>query len=123
MAQMKNKNGTVQIYTDGSAGGRIAWLRQDTQEQHIEDMPGLTNNEAEYKAIMSALASLPSGTQVEVLSDSTVCVMQLLHKYRVLEPRLVALKQEILALVAKKKLAFTPVWVSRRENRAGKLLE
>src|SRR5258708_29060860 len=116
---MKAKNGTIQIYTDGSAGGRIAWLRQDTQEQHVEDVRGVTNNEAEYKAIVSALAALPSGAQVEVMSDSTVCVMQLLGKYRVLEPRLMALKQEIEKLVAKKKLTFAPKWVSRRENKAG----
>jgi len=120
---MRNKNGTVQIYVDGSGGGRIAWLRQDTLEQHIENIPGLTNNEAEYRAILSALAALPGGTHVEVMSDSTVCVMQLLHKYRVLEPRLAALKEEILALAAKKKLTFTPIWIARRENRAGKLLE
>jgi ribonuclease HI len=119
---MKNKNGTIQIYTDGSAGGRIAWLRQDTQEQHIEDAPGATNNEAEYRAILSALTALPNGTHVEVMSDSTICVMQLLNKYRVFEPRLAVLKQEIQVLVARKKLAFTAKWVSRRENLAGKLL-
>jgi len=119
---MKTKNGAVLVYTDGSAGGRIAWLRQDTQEQHVESIPGLTNNEAEYRAILSALASLPNGIHVELMSDSTVCVMQLLGKYRVLEPRLATLRQEILALVAKKKLTFTPVWISRRENPAGKLL-
>lgn len=120
---MKTKNGTIQIYTDGSAGGRIAWLRQDTQEQHVEDAPGVTNNEAEYQAIRSALSALPNGTHVEVMCDSTVCVMQLLGKYRVLEPRLLVLKQDIQKLVEKKKLAFSAKWVSRRENLAGKLLE
>jgi ribonuclease HI len=120
---MKSKNSTVQIHTDGSAGGRIAWLRQDTQQRHVESIPGLTNNEAEYRAILSALEAVPNGAHVEVMSDSTVCVMQLLNKYRVLEPRLAALKQEILALVAKKNLTFTPVWISRRENRAGNLLD
>jgi len=120
---MKSKNGTVKIYVDGSGGGRIAWMRPDTGEQHIENIPGLTNNEAEYRAILAALKPLPNGTHVEVMSDSMVCVMQLLNRYRVLEPRLAALKQEILAFAAKKKLAFTPVWISRRENRAGKLLE
>jgi ribonuclease HI len=119
---MKTKNGMVHIFTDGSAGGRIAWLRQDTQERHVEDVPGVTNNEAEYLAILSALKPLPNGTHVEILSDSTICVMQLLGKYRVLEPRLGVFKQEIETLVVKKKLAFTPKWVSRRENLAGKLL-
>jgi ribonuclease HI len=119
---MKTKNGTIQIYADGSAGGRIAWLRQDTQEQHIEDVPGVTNNEAEYQAILSALTALPNGTHVEVMSDSTICVMQLLNKYRVLEPRLAVLKQEIEKMVAKKKLACAWKWVPRRENIAGKLL-
>jgi ribonuclease HI len=119
---MKTKNGTVRIYTDGSAGGRIVWMRSDTRQQHIEDIPGLTNNEAEYRAILSALHSLPNGTHVEVMSDSTVCVMQLLGKYRVLEPRLLELKQQILTLVAKKKLTFSPKWISRRDNLAGKLL-
>jgi ribonuclease HI len=119
---MKTKNGMVQIFTDGSAGGRIAWLRQDTQERHVEDVPGITNNEAEYMAFLSALKALPNGTHVEILSDSTTCVMQLLGKYRVLEPRLAVLKEEIETLVSKKKLQFTPTWVSRRQNLAGKLL-
>jgi ribonuclease HI len=123
MAQMKNKNGTVQIYTDGSAGGRIAWLRQDTGEQHVENISGLTNNEAEYRAILSALAALPIGTHVEVMSDSSLCVLQLLGKSRVFEPRLAVIQQEILALAKRRNLHFAPIWISRRENRAGKLLE
>lgn len=66
----------IRIYTDGSGaradgkGSGFAWLREDNGESHAEFVPGLTNNQAEYKAILSAFESVSKGSGVEILSDS-----------------------------------------------------
>ena len=66
----------IRIYTDGSGarlngeGSGFAWFREDTGESHVEFVGGLTNNQAEYKAILSALESVPTGNRVEILCDS-----------------------------------------------------
>ena len=52
---MKNNvSEVVRIYTDGAGkrpdgnGSGFAWVREDTRERHVERIPGLSNNEAEY---------------------------------------------------------------------------
>ena len=54
------------FHTDGSGarpdrkGSAIAWFREDTGEECVEAVDGLTNNQAEYRAIVSALQSVPT---------------------------------------------------------------
>ncbi len=126
---MRNKiNELIRIFTDGSGQGTgggtscIAWLREDTGEKHIEQIPNLTNNEAEYRAVISALKRLKPGTKVEVLTDSLLVVSQLRGEYRILVPRLARLADEVKTIAEKKRLNLTLKWISRRENLAGKLI-
>lgn len=74
--RLDGKAKTIRVFTDGAGqrpDGRasgVAWLREDTGEKHTERIDGLTNNVAEYRAVISALKQLPSGSHVELLSDS-----------------------------------------------------
>ena len=63
-AKIKEETAIVRIFTDGSGqrpdgtGSGYAWLRKDTGEKKIVRKNGLTNNQAEYWAIISALENL-----------------------------------------------------------------
>ncbi len=118
----------VRIYTDGSGcrpdgkGSGFAWLRQDTGERKIVRENGLTNNQAEYRAIIAALESLPEGATAEILTDSENTCFQLKGERRILAPQLAELNEKVRALVKARNLSVTVTWISRRENLAGKLL-
>jgi ribonuclease HI len=124
----KNTKGCIRIFTDGSGqrpdgkGSGTAWLRQDTRVQHIERIAGLTNNEAEYLAVISALKPMRPGSDVEVLTDSLLVVSQLRGEYRILDQKLARLAGEVKTIAEQKRLKLTLTWIPREDNRAGKLL-
>ena len=121
------KNRVIQIYCDGSGkrpdgkASGFAWLREDTREKHIERVDGLTNNEAEYRAVISVLKSVRTGTHLEVLTDSLLVVSQLHGEYRIKDAKLATLAAEVQTLTQRKKLTLKVTWVPRAENLAGKL--
>jgi ribonuclease HI len=124
----KNMTKVIRIYTDGAGqrpdgkGSGFAWAREDTGEQHIERIPGLSNNEAEYRGVISALNPLLKGNHVEVLSDSLLVVSQLRGEYRIRDPKLEKLATEVKTIAEQKQLVLSVTWIPRRENRAGKLI-
>jgi ribonuclease HI len=123
-----NGSKVVRIFTDGAGkrpdgnGSGLAWVREDTREQHVERIPGLSNNEAEYRGVISAIKPLPKGSAVEVLSDSLLVVSQLRGEYRIRDPRLERLATEVRTIAEQKQLVLKVTWIPRRENLAGKLL-
>ena len=79
----------------------------------------LTNNEAEYTAVIRALEDFPDAT--EIRTDSQLVVQQLNHKWHIKEDRLRSLAQRVWELVGSRNVKFT--WVPRKENLAGKALK
>lgn len=82
--------------------------------------PHATNNVAEYTAIIKALEWLLangfSNEDIELRSDSQLCIYQLRGTYSVNSPRLVPLYRKMKKLAANfKKLSFR--WVPREENK------
>jgi ribonuclease HI len=118
----------IRVYTDGSGcrpdgkGSGFAWVRQDTGEKKKVREDGLTNNQAEYRAILAAAQALPEGTRAEICMDSENTCFQLKGKRRILDPRLSELAESIEKVTVERRLVLTFVWVPRRENVAGKLL-
>jgi ribonuclease HI len=116
------------IYCDGSgarpdgSGSGFAWLNEVTGEKHIERKDGLTNNEAEYWGLLSALNALSVGTTAEIFTDSLLMSSQLNDRFRVLNPKLIKLLDEVRSVVERKKLEVTISWIPRAHNPAGKLL-
>jgi|SRR6516164_6576336 ribonuclease HI len=124
-------NGQIRIYTDGSGcrpggkGSAYAYMRENGNQPAIirvfhED--GLTNNQAEYKAILSALEFVPPGSTVEILTDSENTCFQLEGERRVKDPKLAALHAQIHSVMETDQLSVTFTWIPRRENKAGKLV-
>ena len=124
----KQQNKAIRIFTDGSGsrpdgkGSGFAWFRQDTSAKKIFREDGLTNNQAEYCAILSALEFLPKGTSAEILTDSENTCCQLNGQRRVLNPKLAEIYQQIQDLIEKNRLTVSFAWIPRRENLAGKLI-
>lgn len=124
----KQRNKAIRIFTDGSGsrpngkGSGFAWLRQDKSAKKIFREDGLTNNQAEYRAILSALEFLPKGTNAEILTDSENTCCQLNGQRRVLNPKLAEIYQQIQDLIEKNRLTVSFAWIPRRENLAGKLI-
>jgi ribonuclease HI len=118
----------IEIYTDGAGSGPdgkgsgFAWLNTTTGQKHIESIPGLTNNQAEYRAVISALKSVEEGSIVKIDADSLLVVSQLRGEYRIRDSKLEKLASEVKTIVEQKQLTVTFLWVRRSENLAGKLL-
>jgi len=108
----------VRIYTDGSGDGRFGYLT-DEGASDISQVVGLTNNEAEYEAVILALTQFPY-EDIEIASDSQLVVNQVSHKWAIKEDRLRVLAQLVWDLVGNRKVVFT--WVPREQNLAGKML-
>ena len=124
----KEQKTQIRIYADGAGegpdgnGSGFAWLNENSGEKHIERVPGLTNNMAEYRAVISALKSVRKGCSVELFTDSLLVVSQLRGEYRIRDPKLEKLATEVKTLAEQKQLTLTLTWVPRQENPAGKLL-
>ncbi|HET6177891.1 MAG TPA: RNase H family protein [Candidatus Sulfotelmatobacter sp.] len=118
----------ILIYVDGAGcgpdgkGSGFAWIRPSSGEQHIEQIDGLTNNQAEYRALISALVALPNGSSVEILTDSQLMWSQVIGKYRVHHPELAELLLQVRTSIKQKSLNIDLKWVPRHRNLAGKPL-
>jgi ribonuclease HI len=87
--------------------------------EHREDV---SNNEAEYLAIISALKNVINrDRQIVILSDSQLVVNQINHKYGINNENLRKLASEVWIL-GKKFDKLELRWLRRSENKAGKML-
>ncbi|MFZ9005559.1 MAG: ribonuclease HI family protein [Nitrosopumilaceae archaeon] len=114
----------ISIYVDGSGGDNSGYgfFVKETGESFYEKKPNLTNNQAEYLAIIAALKKfVDSDQEITIFSDSKNTVCQLNHEYAINNEQLRSLAQEAWSIIGKfSKLTLT--WVPRKENLAGKML-
>jgi ribonuclease HI len=100
------KHEEVWLYTDGASRGNpgpaaIGFLVTDSKggllSEHAECIGRATNNEAEYHALITALAACArfKGARVRCISDSELMVRQLTGEYRTKEPRFREFQDEV----------------------------
>jgi len=117
------------IYVDGSGAGFFGYVidKKDVPffqlKPNIFNKKGITNNEAEYLAIIKALESLDKYEKVTILSDSQLAVNQLTHKWQIKEPRLADLAQLCWTIMKFSDLYIYYKWIGRNHNKMGKILE
>jgi ribonuclease HI len=122
------KQDVIRVFTDGrepSPDGHkpaFAWARADGRGQSIQERDGITSNEAEYLAFLSAVEAMPGGANLEIVTDSLLAKAQLNGEYRIRDVNLAKLAGQIKTVAHKKNIALKVSWVPRKENRAGKLL-
>ncbi|HEU5220905.1 MAG TPA: reverse transcriptase-like protein [Candidatus Nitrosotalea sp.] len=114
----------LSIYVDGSGGPNsgFGFFVKETGESFYKKEPNITNNQAEYMAIISALKKF-SGTTDEIIiySDSKNTVSQLNHEFAINNDQLRILARETWDLIAKfPNLKIN--WIPRNQNLAGKML-
>ncbi|MFZ8908216.1 MAG: reverse transcriptase-like protein [Nitrosopumilaceae archaeon] len=114
----------ISIYVDGSGGENSGYgfFVKETGDSFYEKKPNITNNQAEYLAIITALKKfVDSDQEITIFSDSKNTVCQLNHEYAINNEQLRSLAQEAWSIIGKfSKLTLT--WVPRKENLAGKML-
>ena len=112
------------IYVDGSGGSNSGYgfFVKETGESFYEKKDGITNNQAEYLAIISALKKyVDSEEELLIYSDSKNTVNQLNHEFAINNEQLRDLAREAWTIIGKiPKLTIT--WIPRKENLAGKML-
>jgi len=109
----------MKIYVDGSGKtGRYCYVIEGRAPRLFEEK-GLTNNQAEYKAIILALRD-NNLNNIEILSDSELVVRQLSHIYSIKNDRLRILAQKVWELCEDRNINIS--WIPRNQNKAGKIL-
>ena len=114
----------MNIFVDGAGGGKsgFGFFIKETGESFYEEQPGLTNNQAEYLAIIETLKKFQGSTdKIIIYSDSRNTVNQLNHEFAINNEQLRALAQEAWLLIPK--IPHLEIkWIPRKENLAGKML-
>ena len=114
----------ISVYVDGGGGddSGYGYFVKETGESFYEKKPDITNNQAEYLAIIAALKKFAeSNDEIIIYSDSKNTVNQLNHEYAINNEKLKELAREAWPIIAK----FSNLkikWVPRSENLAGKML-
>ena len=114
----------ISVYVDGSgcSNGGFGFFVKETGESFYEKKPEITNNQAEYLAIILALKKyVDTNDEITIYSDSKNTVNQLNHEFAINNEKLRDLARESWLIIAKfSKLSI--VWIPRKENLAGKML-
>ena len=88
----------------------------------MKKKPDITNNQAEYLAIISALKKfVDTDNEIIIYNDSKNTVNQLNHEFAINNEKLRDLARESWLIIGKFS-NLSIVWISRKENLAGKML-
>jgi len=115
----------ISVYVDGAGGPNsgYGYFVKETGESFYEKKPSLTNNQAEYLAIISALNKyVDSNDEITIYSDSQLIVSQLNHEFAINNDELRKLAQESWNIMGKFSDRPSLIWVRRKDNLAGKML-
>jgi ribonuclease HI len=114
----------ISVYVDGSGGENsgYGYFVKETGESFYEKKSNITNNQAEYMAMIAALKKfVNSNDEIIIFSDSKNTVSQLNHEFAINNEHLRVLAQEAWNIIGKFS-NLTLTWVPRKENLAGKML-
>ena len=94
----------ISVYVDGSGGEKSGYgfFIKETGESFYEEKLGITNNQAEYNAIIVALKKFQGSTdKITIFSDSKNTVNQLNHEFAINNEQLRIFAQEAWLLIPK----------------------
>ena len=114
----------ISVYVDGSGGENsgYGYFVKETGESFYEKKSNITNNQAEYMAMIAALKKFVNfNDEIIIFSDSKNTVSQLNHEFAINNEHLRVLAQEAWNIIGKFS-NLTLTWVPRKENLAGKML-
>jgi ribonuclease HI len=107
---------------DGTNSG-YSFVYLGTDLTRVRRNNGMTNNEAEYAALIAVLRYVARRSRVLIYSDSQLVCRQFSGQYAVREPRLADLLEWARRIISEKNLRVKLEWIPREKNLAGRLLE
>lgn len=117
---------TLHIYVDGSGApkGKYGYFVEETGKSYVHKDDSITNNEAEYLAILQLFIDKVIRPNEEniVYSDSQLIVNQINHTYAINNEKLRSFATKIWEDKVNYNYNIRFEWVPRKENKAGKLL-
>lgn len=122
------KQDAIEIHIDGRGarpgghGSGFAWTSPKTGKFGVDWKDGLTNNQAEYHALLAAVTWLSRRSTAVILSDSQVLCEQFNRRYQVRDATLGDLLNQVRNLIREKSLYIEVRWIPRSSNLADKLL-
>jgi ribonuclease HI len=117
------------FHIDGSGqgpngkGSGYAWVYVDRNLERVRRIDHLTNNEAEYHALIAVLSYVSRSSCLLIFTDSALVANQFTGKFRVTVPRLKELLDEAKNLIHERNLEVEVRWIRREGNLAGRLLD
>jgi ribonuclease HI len=116
------------IHTDGGARGNpgpaaigVVFTCDDYHAEYQRHLGEGTNNMAEYSAVLEALERLPEVpcevTELRFFLDSELVQRQIIGQYRVKEPSLQVLHQEIMNRLRSLTIPYSFTHVRREHNK------
>lgn len=118
---------TIKVFTDGASRGNpgkagigIYVIRNEVEEKYKEYLGIVTNNVAEYKALIKAIdiINLKKTDRVIFHSDSLLMVNQVNGIFKVKDENLKKLNEEVLKKLKNKfKANWNLVYIPREENK------
>ncbi len=115
---------TISVYTDGSGGSNsgFGFFVKESGKSSYKKVDGLTNNQAEYLAIILALKEFEdTDDDVIIYSDSKNTICQLNHEFAINNDALREFARQAWEIIARYS-SLKLQWVPRRQNLAGKML-
>ena len=114
----------ITAYVDGAGGdssGYGYYILETGESEYVKEK-NLTNNQAEYLAILSVLERFSGSTEPLIIhSDSQVVVRQINHDYSINNGMMREMARRVWLLLPQY-ADVTIRWIPRRENLAGKML-
>lgn len=117
------KSKRIEIYIDGSSLGIYGYYIPSTNQKIVvKEMP-MTNNTAEYLALLQLVMDLENESEVIVYTDSQLLYHQIRDEWRTKVSELGRIKGLILTIIKQKDLDVEMRWVERESNLFGKMLD
>ena len=119
----------IEIHIDGSGarpdgkGSGFAWIQPGCGKSEVIQKDKLTNNQAEYNALLAALRALPLRSAAVVFTDSQIVCEQFNGRYQVRDSVLRDLLAEVQSLIKRNALSVSVKWIPRGANLADGLLK
>lgn len=111
------------VYIDGSSTGRYGYYIPSTDQMKVVHDEPMTNNQAEYMALLQLVMDLEEETNVLVKTDSQLLYHQYQDEWKNKDSELCRIKRVIKAIVEAKKITLELEWVGRESNLFGKKLD
>jgi len=117
---------TLHVYVDGSGPpkSQYGYYIEELNRPKLFKREDITNNQAEYLAIIEALSDLDvqNAKNVIIYSDSMNTVKQLNHEYAINDDILRELAMKSWEMLARCNSKPKFEWIPREKNKAGKIL-